>query len=229
VPDVTITAARPDQLDAAAAVLAEGFRDDPVMFGFVPRGRRRHARLVDLFAAMMRSIPAGRRTVDVAVTDDDGDVVGAAVWEAPLARPSSPLRLPVSSAELGQLPRYLRALGLGGLVPAVRHQATLAAPRPRLPHWYLGEIAVGDAARGLGVGTSLMEHRLATVDERGEAAYLESSTERNRALYRRMGFVELGPIRGLPGATPAAMWRPATSSRGSTSDRSGSVTAPTSS
>lgn len=228
-PDVTISAARPDQLDSAAAVLAEGFRDDPVMLGFVPRGPRRHARLVDLFAAMMRSIPTGRRAVDVAVVDGDGGVVGAAVWEAPRTRASSPLRLPVSWAELGQLPRYLRALGLGGLVPAARHQSTLAAPRPRLPHWYLGEIAVGDAARGLGVGTSLIEHRLAIVDERCEAVYLESSTERNRALYRRMGFVELGSIRGLPGATPAAMWRPATSSRGATSDRSGSVTAPTSS
>ena len=207
-PDVTITAARLDQLDAAAAVLAEGFRDDPVLLGFVAPGPRRHARLVDLFAATMRSIPASRCTVDVAVVDED--VVGAAVWEAPRTPASSPLRLPVSWAQLGQLPRYLRALGLGGLVPAARHQSTLAAPRPRLPHWYLGEIAVGDAARGLGVGTSLIEHRLATVDERGEAAYLESSTERNRALYRRMGFVELGPIRGLPGATPAAMWRPAT-------------------
>ena len=226
-PDVTITAARPDQLDAAAAVLAEGFRDDPVMLGFVPRGRRRHARLVDLFAAMMRSIPAGRRAVDVAVTDDDGDVVGAAVWEAPRTRPSSSLRLPVSFAELGQLPRYLRALGLGGLVSAARHQATLAAPRPRLPHWYLGEIAVGDAARGLGVGTSLIEHRLTAIDETGAAAYLESSTERNRALYRRLGFIELGPIRGLPGATPAAMWRPATTWPGSTSERSGTVATPT--
>ena len=211
-PDVSITAARPDQLDAAAAVLAEGFRDDPVMRGFVPRGPRRHARLVDLFAAMMRSIPRARRTVDVAVVD--GDVVGAAVWEAPRTRASSPLSLPVSWEELGQLPRYLRALGLVGLVPAARHQATLAAPRPRLPHWYLGEIAVGDAARGLGVGTSLIEHRLAAVDEAGDAAYLESSTERNRALYRRMGFVELGPIRGLPGATPAAMWRPARAAAG---------------
>lgn len=204
-PDVTITEAHPAQLDQAAAVLAEGFRDDPVLLGFVPRGPRRHARLVDLFAATMRSIPGARRTVDVAVVE--GDVVGAAVWEAPCTRGGSTL-LGVVSA-LAQLPRYLRALGPGGLVPAARHQATLAAPRPRLPHWYLGEIAVGDSARGLGVGTSLIERRLAAVDAAGEAAYLESSTERNRALYRRMGFVELGPIRGLPGATPAAMWRPA--------------------
>jgi ribosomal protein S18 acetylase RimI-like enzyme len=72
----------------------------------------------------------------------------------------------------------------------------------------LAEIGVSSAARGFGVGTLLLEHRLELIDHTRDAAYLESSTERNRALYRRHGFVELGIIEGLPSGAPMAMWRP---------------------
>ena len=152
---------------------------------------------------MLRSGPLQAGTVDIAV-NDRGEIVGTAVWEAPRDR-REPLWPTVA-----QLPGYLRALGLRGALAALRHRTVLRRPRPTLPHWYLAEIGVSTEARGLGVGTLLLEHRLQRIDMAGEAAYLESSTERNRALYRRHGFVELGPITGLPSATPMAMWRPRT-------------------
>ncbi|MWJ20017.1 N-acetyltransferase, partial [Clavibacter michiganensis subsp. michiganensis] len=77
------------------------------------------------------------------------------------------------------------------------------------PHWRLAEVGVGAAARGLGVGSALLAHGLARVDADGSAVYLESSTERNRALYLRNGFAELGELAGLAGARPVAMWRSA--------------------
>ncbi|MWJ86787.1 N-acetyltransferase, partial [Clavibacter michiganensis subsp. michiganensis] len=86
---------------------------------------------------------------------------------------------------------------------------TLDRARPGLPHWRLAEVGVGAAARGLGVGSALLAHGLARVDAEGSAAYLESSTERNRALYLRNGFAELGELAGLAGSRPVAMWRSA--------------------
>ena len=198
---VAVHRARPDER-AVAEPLAEAFEHDPVMATFVSPGPDRRLRLEQLFWAMLRSGPLQAGTVDVAV-DERGTIVGTAAWEAPRTG-REPLR-PV----VAQLPGYLRALGLRGALAALRHRAVLQRPRPRLPHWYLAEIGVSAAARGLGVGTRLLEHRLAIVDDAGDAAYLESSTERNRTLYRRHGFVELGPITGLPSGEPVAMWRPA--------------------
>ncbi|RIJ51598.1 GNAT family N-acetyltransferase, partial [Clavibacter lycopersici] len=92
---------------------------------------------------------------------------------------------------------------------AAGHLRTLDRARPGLPHWRLAEVGVGASARGLGVGSALLAHGLARVDADGSAAYLESSTARNRALYLRNGFAELGALAGLAGSSPVAMWRPA--------------------
>jgi len=195
-----IRTARPADVDDAARVLAEAFADDPVLAFFVPAGARRPERLALLFAAMMRSGPLAAGTVDVAV-DAGGRILGAAVWERPDGVPTGRL--------LAEAPGFLRALGVRGTLRAVGHLRALRRARPGLPHWYLAEIGVGAAARGLGVGSALLRHGLARVDAAGGAAYLESSTERNRALYRRSAFLELGALPGLAHARPAAMWRPA--------------------
>lgn len=184
-----------------SAPLAEAFEEDPVMATFVPSGPGRLARLETLFTALLQSGPLASGTVDVAV-DQRGHVVGTAVWESPRTGPETP------GPFLAQLPAFLRALGLRGALAAARHRAVLHRPRPRLPHWYLAEIGVAARARGLGVGTALLEHRLRRIDGARGAAYLESSTDRNRALYRRHGFVELGVITGLPSGEPMAMSRP---------------------
>jgi len=177
------------------------------MASFVPAPEDRRRRLDELFWAMINSGPLQGGTVDVAV-DERGTIVGTAVWEAPRTGRAR-LRPFVE-----QIPRYLRALGLPGAVAAVRHRTVLQRPRPVLPHWYLAEIGVASDARGLGVGSSLLAHRLELIDAAGGAAYLESSTERNRALYRRFAFVDMGSITGLPSGRPMAMWRP----RGSDDD-----------
>jgi ribosomal protein S18 acetylase RimI-like enzyme len=55
------------------------------------------------------------------------------------------------------------------------------------------------------VGRALLEHRLAAIDA---PAYLEAATDRAAALYRRLGFVDLGRFSGRH--MPAlGMWRPA--------------------
>ncbi|OUE23471.1 GNAT family N-acetyltransferase [Clavibacter michiganensis] len=195
-----IRTARAADLEGASAVLAEAFAEDPVMRDFLPAHGDRRARLALLFAALMRSGPLAAGTVDVAV-DADGRILGAAVWEAPGGVPAHRLLL--------RAPLFLRALGIRGVLRAAGHLAAMHRARPGLPHWYLAEVGVGSAARGLGVGSALLAHGLARVDASSAPAYLESSTERNRALYRRAAFLELGLIPGLASSRPAAMWRPA--------------------
>lgn len=206
------TAARPSAPDApgspvrqAAAVLAQAFTPDPVMAGFVREraGTDRTARLADFFEATLRSGSLPHGAVDVA-RDAAGTVLGVAAWEAPSTGRGH------FADQVRELPRYLSALGVAGIVPALRAERTLQRHRPPHPHWYLLAIGVGEGARGLGVGRALLEHRLAELDRSGLPAYLEGSTARNQALYGRLGFVALGPVRGLAsGAAPLAMWRPA--------------------
>lgn len=197
-----VVPAVPADLPAAADVLTEAFEQDPVIGAFVPAGPHRSRRIATLFRALLASSRHG--VVDLA-RRDDGTVVGAALWEPP-ARPA-PVRGLLRQAL--QLPGFLAALGPVGTLRAARRQAALARHRPAAEHWYLGEIGVAAEGRGAGVGTALLQWRLAQVDARGEAAYLESSTPVNRRLYERHGFRVRAVIDGIPGASPAAMWRPA--------------------
>ncbi|WP_285042903.1 GNAT family N-acetyltransferase [Plantibacter sp. LMC-P-059a] len=195
----TIAPASPADLEEAAAVLATAFRQDTVTSTLVS-GADRGRRLALLFQAMLRSGAASSSRVDLARRDTDGVVLGVAVWEMPDARHSL-------LDQARQLPMFVRALGLRGLPRAMRLQRTLAAHRPAEPHWYLAQIGVGDGARGAGVGGALLESRLRAIDAAALPTYLESSNERNRALYRRSGFRSIASITGIPGVAPAAMWR----------------------
>ncbi|QGQ17973.1 GNAT family N-acetyltransferase [Cellulomonas sp. JZ18] len=205
---ILVTPAAPAHADEVAHVLAEAFEDDPVLAGVVggPAGPARRTRLLHLFGALVRSGPLRAGTVDVARREGDDRVLGAAVWQAPGAAPGL-------VGHLGQLPRLLRVDGPAGLLRAASVQRVLDAHRPRRPHWYLQEIGVRASARGLGVGGALVAARLAAVDGQDAPAFLESSTPRNRRLYRRHGFVETAPVRGLPGAAPTGMWRAPRSER----------------
>jgi ribosomal protein S18 acetylase RimI-like enzyme len=78
-----------------------------------------------------------------------------------------------------------------------------AEVHPHEPHWYLPLIGVEVAARGRGLGSALLEHALRIVDSDGLPAYLEATSERNRALYERHGFEVTGEIQ-YGGSPP--MW-----------------------
>lgn len=202
---ITITPAGPDDLAAAAAVLADAFVDDPVTGAVLRRtGADRLGCARHLFVALLRPAIADG-TVDVARRAGDDQVLGAAIWEAPGAV-TTIVRL------AAQLPSFWRACGAAGLRRALVTKRAVERYRPRQPHWYLQEIGVAAAARGEGIGGALLDARLADVDRQDAGAYLESSTERNRRLYRRHGFLEGAPVRGVP-AVPVTMWRPPLSQR----------------
>ncbi|GAB3084745.1 GNAT family N-acetyltransferase [Nocardioides zeae] len=187
---------------ACAAVLAEALADDPALHRLVPGDHDRHSRVAVVYEGVVRAALVSG-IVDVARREPGGPVIGVAVWEAPDRRPA-PL------VGLRGLPRTVGAVGLRHLRSVREESARYAAARPATPHWYLTDIAVGGAARGLGVGSALLRHRLATIDADGAAAYLEATSPVNRRLYERLGFAPLGRIGG-PGDDEGltTMWRPA--------------------
>jgi len=197
----TIAPASSADVPAAASVLASAFENDTVM-GTLVAGAHRRSRLAQLFRALMRAGALRTGRVDLTRRDTDGGLLGAAIWEPPGQHASL-------LAQARELPSFIRALGWSGLGRAIRIQSTLADHRPAEPHWYLAQIGVGAEARGLGVGSALLESRLKKIDADGLPSYLEASNDRNRALYSRYGFESIGSIEGIPNASPAAMWRPA--------------------
>lgn len=198
----TIVPAAPADVPAAAEVLAEAFEADAATLAITGLERPTVARLAALFRPLIRSGALRRGRVDLARRASDGVVLGVALWEPP----GSTAHLVHQVAEL---PSFVRALGLRGMVRAARNQAGLASHRPAEPHWYLSMIGVGGQARGLGVGSALLAARLAQIDADGGSSYLESSNEQNRRLYRRNGFETISVITHIAAARPAAMWRAA--------------------
>jgi len=65
---------------------------------------------------------------------------------------------------------------------------------PVQPHWYLPLLGVDPAHHGRGLGSRLLQHVLAICDRDRLPAYLEATSPRNVALYRRHGFRATGMI-----------------------------------
>jgi ribosomal protein S18 acetylase RimI-like enzyme len=62
----------------------------------------------------------------------------------------------------------------------------------REPHFYIPYIGVAPGAQGRGLGTALLRPTLDRCDHERLPAYLEATSERNVALYERLGFQHLG-------------------------------------
>jgi len=105
------------------------------------------------------------------------------------------------------IPTAIRTFGRH-LPRALRTLAGIERVHPEEPHRYLDFIGVHPDHQGKGFGGALLASMTEDCDERGVAAYLESSNPLNEPLYARHGFVSRGPIE-LPSGTPqiTAMWR----------------------
>jgi ribosomal protein S18 acetylase RimI-like enzyme len=175
---------------AISTVLATAFAADPVMRWLMPKPGRD----VRTFRGFTTHLHAAPGCADIAL--DDGEPVGAALWDPP----GHHLSLGQGLAGLASL---LLAMG-----PGLRRGAALehafAQARPAGQYWYLAQI--GASRPGLGIGSALLEHRLADIEG---PAYLESSNRRNVPLYQRFGFTVTEEIH-LAGDGPTlwAMLRP---------------------
>ncbi len=212
--DLCVSPAGRHDLDAVASLLARAFAEDVPMRAFFrgegPVAPERH---VEVFRGMLLEGPLASGTVDV-VRDSTGGIAAAAVWHARGASWHGVSGLRRLADTLHALACYWRGMGAGGLGHAMMLQRAIDAYAPSAPYWYLKVIGVDPDRRGQGLGGLLLSHRLRMADEDDLPAYLESSSRRTGALYRRHGFVPVRSITPWAGGQPWAMWRERVSLRG---------------
>jgi ribosomal protein S18 acetylase RimI-like enzyme len=183
-------------LDALSGVLARAFDDDPVFCAIIPDDAHRRRALPVLFREWIRLLHLPHPSTSWTT----GDLAGAALWS-----PQGEWDVGFGSI-LRMGPRMLVAMGTR-TVPGLRVLHAIEVPHPREPHVYLRALGVEPRYQGRGVGSRLMHPMLAQCDARGEAAYLESSNERNVPLYRRHGFEVTGEVVTHLGPKVWLMWR----------------------
>jgi ribosomal protein S18 acetylase RimI-like enzyme len=152
--------------------LAEAFLEDPVFSWLLPDEPRRRARLRRFFAVELRHLVLRRGS---AWTSEE--LNGAALVLPPKAWSTPPHVVLLQGLCFGV--RVDRPAGLLALIER-RHL--------REPHYYFAYIGVAPEAQGQGLGSKLMGPTLERCDTEGLPAYLEASSERNAALYERLGF-----------------------------------------
>lgn len=124
----------------------------------------------------------------------DGVVVGASV----VLRPDRPVPDAVWAA-IAPVEQDL----LGDRLAAADEADALCAPlRPTEPHLTVATIGVRPDHQGRGIAKALLRPALETSRGLGVPAYLETSSERNVALYRGLGFEVTGQV-SVPGNGPA--------------------------
>ena len=183
-----------------ARLLAAAFQTDPV-FDWIARPGRRRAEVMEAFFFWLlrtRAIPFGEVWTSEGVT---------AVWIPPDA-PASPGGF---FDQLRLMPMFLRLCGFPRLLRGSAMGDAMEKNHPHERHFYLAFVAVAPRLQGLGLGGTILEANLKSIDAQAVPAYLENSNPKNTRLYERLGFMARRNI-APSGAPPMiAMWRPARS------------------
>jgi GNAT superfamily N-acetyltransferase len=160
-------------------VLAEAFFEDPVLGWLMPDDSKRRARLRRFFAIELRHVALARGRVWTT-----SDLTGAA-----LSLPPGAWRVPPRAT-------LLEGTAFGVHLPrAARLGAAMELRHVREPHYYVRDVGVHPDMQGNGLGSALLRPTLDRCDREGLPAYLEASSERNAALYERLGFQLTGELR----------------------------------
>jgi GNAT superfamily N-acetyltransferase len=174
-----------------ARALAAAFEDDPIFAWLLPNERRRPDKLLRFFTLELESVvlPSGTAWMSP-------EASGACLelppdkWRMPLR--TQALHAPQFAAVFGRsLPRALITI------------TQMERKHLREPHFYVPYVGVAPEGQGAGLGTKLLERTLEKADTQGLPTYLEATSERNAALYERLGFEHLGAFTVL-GSPP--MW-----------------------
>ncbi|MBI1252565.1 MAG: GNAT family N-acetyltransferase [Alphaproteobacteria bacterium] len=186
----------------AARVLTDAFVDEAGLNYWLKQGREKEQARRKFFDGAVRGMVSPKRALWLAHADRTP--VGAAIWlpAGVAAFDFSPLQ------QFLMTPLMLSIAGVAGMRRAFEVGDALAARHPAEAHAHLVFLGVAPTAQGRGVGSAILKETLADVDAQSLPAYLETTTERNAALYQRHGF-ETTDIFDLPGVRFWTMLRPA--------------------
>lgn len=162
---------------AVAPMLARAFQDDPAFSYIFPDAKDRARRLPRLFRLLFDSDGrAGMRLMTAGCE-------ATTMWRAP------------GCAKVGWGEMLAHAIPLvsalgGNVVRALRVGNAIDAHMPSGPFWYLHIAGCDPDQQGRGLGSAAIRGGLDRTG--GTPVYLETATERNVALYQRLGFVVTG-------------------------------------
>lgn len=178
--------------DEIAAILSSAFYDDPIFVWGYPDGDFRRQILPGFFAAFADVFVPHGTTFLI-----DG---GAAIW--------SPAGVePVPADKVDDFQGRLIELS-GAYAERVGELMTVIdAAHPHDPCAYLQFIGVRADRQGRGKGSAVMAPMLTECDRDGIAAFLVSTSPRNRNLYERQGFGVIEELRAADAPPMWAMWR----------------------
>jgi len=169
-----------DDLPAAAAVLGDGMRDNPMhlrVFGADAEARQRA--LTRLFQAALGRIRSGG---SIEGAFEDGRLVALCG------------RMPPGACRIGLaqklcfLPSLLAANPLPTVLRIFSWAGAWAKEDPSTPHWHLGPVGVLRSYQGKGIGSALLGAFCARMDLARSDAYLETDKDVNVKFYERAGF-----------------------------------------
>jgi GNAT superfamily N-acetyltransferase len=156
----------------AISTIVSAFAEDPVERWLWPESEQYLAHFPEFVGAF-----GGRAFAEQTVWSL-GEYSAVALWLPPGAEPDAD---PIVSV-------------LSESVSAQKHADTFSVleqmdeAHPTYPHWYLPWFGVEHALQGTGLGSRLLEHCLAIVDQSHLPAYLETPNPRTIPFYERQGF-----------------------------------------
>jgi ribosomal protein S18 acetylase RimI-like enzyme len=187
----------PPQYAEASAVLGRAFVDDPLICAIVGNiGDRidRAARMTRLFSMILGD--HRKLGQPVAGVMHEGRVGAAAIIEQVNHVPSVITTI-LQGFTTG--PKWIRAVGLSGLIRAASTLDFLLRNRPAQPHLYLYVLGVEPELQRRHFGVALLDYLRDQVGQRPDLAgvYLETATESNVAYYSHVGYQVIGEMRPL--------------------------------
>lgn len=175
-----------DESAGMAPLFTDAFIDEAGLNYWLKQGREKETARRKFFDAIVEDAVHPER--DIYVAEEAGEALGAALWLGP-GKKAFDLNV-VKQVSLA--PLMISIAGLGGMQRGFALADKLETFHPKRPHAHLAFLGVATKAQGRGVGSELLKHTLSLLDASRTLAYLECSTERNVALYRRHGFEVTG-------------------------------------
>ncbi len=177
----TVRRCPPSGRDRALATVLAAFATDPLLRWVWP-GQERYDGCAPTFFGLLLDLRIEAGEVWVAGPEDseESDMGSVAMWDPP-----GGLYLPAAAERWAEVH--------AGFTAAERaawafYDDALGVPATAGAHWYLGVLATDPARQGTGLGRAVATPMLAAADRAGLPAYLETASDTNVAIYRRLGF-----------------------------------------
>lgn len=192
-----VRAAGPGDRAAAIETLTQAFVADPMLCFLAPDADAYPTFASIFFGCLfdLRAYGGG----EVRVTDD---ISAVSLWNPPGGN-----RLGSEHVETMWEERVTPILDHAAHERMARFDTALDSIHPPEPHWYLGVVGVRPGRQGEGLGGKVIRAILDEPMAEDHPAYLVTATERNLAIYRRLGFEVRGEADIQRGPHLWGMWR----------------------